>query len=108
MIGYGPEDDNFVLELTYNYGISEYRHGNDYISIDILKKDVSSVVATGAKLGIIDGAAGEGYKLETNGYQFNVFQDSMGKLKNAMRTVIVNCCVDVYYYLLMYSDSNIT
>ena len=29
MIGYGPEDSNFVLELTYNYGIDEYVHGND-------------------------------------------------------------------------------
>ena len=30
MIGYGPEDDHFVLELTYNYNIGEYRLGNDY------------------------------------------------------------------------------
>lgn len=30
MIGYGPEDDYFVLELTYNYGVSEYKRGNDF------------------------------------------------------------------------------
>ncbi len=35
MIGYGPEDDHFVLELTYNYGIGEYRHGNDFRGIHI-------------------------------------------------------------------------
>ena len=30
MIGYGPETTNFTLELTYNYGIPSYAHGNDY------------------------------------------------------------------------------
>lgn len=24
MIGYGPEDDHFVIELTYNYGVKSY------------------------------------------------------------------------------------
>ena len=30
MVGYGPEDDHFVVELTYNYGIKEYKLGNDF------------------------------------------------------------------------------
>jgi lactoylglutathione lyase len=30
MMGYGPEDKNAVLELTYNYGITEYDKGNAY------------------------------------------------------------------------------
>ena len=30
MVGFGPEDDHFVMELTYNYGIGEYKLGNDY------------------------------------------------------------------------------
>ena len=30
MVGYGPEDDNFVVELTYNYGLKSYQRGNDY------------------------------------------------------------------------------
>ena len=30
MVGYGPEDDHFVVELTYNYGIKEYKIGNDF------------------------------------------------------------------------------
>lgn len=29
MIGYGSEDDHFVLELTYNYTVKEYQRGND-------------------------------------------------------------------------------
>ncbi|PSC76476.1 Glyoxalase domain-containing 4 [Micractinium conductrix] len=30
MLGYGPEDTNFVLELTYNYGVAAYKLGNDF------------------------------------------------------------------------------
>ena len=35
MFGYGDEDNNFVVELTYNYGIKEYKHGNDYNYLEI-------------------------------------------------------------------------
>lgn len=35
MIGYGPEDTHFVVELTYNYGITEYETGNDFIGLTI-------------------------------------------------------------------------
>lgn len=31
MVGYGPEDDHFVIELTYNYEIGSYRLGNDFM-----------------------------------------------------------------------------
>ncbi|KAK0139648.1 Glyoxalase domain-containing protein 4 [Merluccius polli] len=30
MVGFGPEDDHFVAELTYNYGVGEYNLGNDF------------------------------------------------------------------------------
>lgn len=30
MIGYGPEDDHFVAELTYNYGVKSYKFGNAF------------------------------------------------------------------------------
>jgi catechol 2,3-dioxygenase-like lactoylglutathione lyase family enzyme len=29
MIGYGPEKENFALELVYNYGVKKYKFGND-------------------------------------------------------------------------------
>lgn len=35
---YGPEDTNFVLELTYNYGVKHYQHGNDLGYIKIRSK----------------------------------------------------------------------
>lgn len=31
MVGYGPEDNHFVVELTYNYGIKNYKLGNDFL-----------------------------------------------------------------------------
>ncbi|XP_054014105.1 glyoxalase domain-containing protein 4 isoform X2 [Hylaeus anthracinus] len=40
MIGYGPEDTHFVIELTYNYGIKEYEAGNDFRGITIRSKEV--------------------------------------------------------------------
>ncbi len=30
MMGYGPEDNHFVVELTYNYGIKNYEKGNEF------------------------------------------------------------------------------
>ncbi len=30
MVGYGPEDNHFVVELTYNYGVGSYKLGNDF------------------------------------------------------------------------------
>ncbi|XP_063973651.1 glyoxalase domain-containing protein 4 [Diachasmimorpha longicaudata] len=40
MIGYGPEDTHFVIELTYNYGIKSYELGNDFQGITIRSKEV--------------------------------------------------------------------
>ncbi|CAK8692169.1 unnamed protein product [Clavelina lepadiformis] len=35
MIGYGAEDNHFVCELTYNYGIGQYALGNDFLGLTI-------------------------------------------------------------------------
>ncbi|BBN09879.1 uncharacterized protein MPTK1_4g23460 [Marchantia polymorpha subsp. ruderalis] len=40
MMGYGPEDKNCVLELTYNYGVTEYTKGTGYAQIAIGTDDV--------------------------------------------------------------------
>lgn len=45
MIGYGPEDTHFVVELTYNYGVQSYETGNDFLGITIR----SGAVLTRAK-----------------------------------------------------------
>lgn len=35
MAGFGDEDNHFVVELTYNYGIKEYQLGNDFQVIQV-------------------------------------------------------------------------
>lgn len=35
MVGYGAEDDHFVVELTYNYGIKNYKLGNDFLNLQV-------------------------------------------------------------------------
>lgn len=39
MVGYGPEDTHFVVELTYNYGVKAYEKGNDFIGITVRSKE---------------------------------------------------------------------
>jgi len=40
MVGYGSEDEHFVLELTYNYGIKSYTNGNDFHGIYIESDEI--------------------------------------------------------------------
>ena len=34
VVGFGPEDDDFVAELIYSNGVGEYRLGNDFLGFD--------------------------------------------------------------------------
>lgn len=43
MIGYGPEDKHFVVELTYNYGIGKYKLGNDFHGLVVGSNQVQVV-----------------------------------------------------------------
>ncbi|KAJ7995575.1 hypothetical protein DPEC_G00246010 [Dallia pectoralis] len=48
MVGFGPEEDHFVAELTYNYGVGEYRLGNDFMGLTLQS---SQSVSNAKKLG---------------------------------------------------------
>lgn len=39
MVGYGPEDTHFVVELTYNYNVHSYEQGNDFRGITIRSRE---------------------------------------------------------------------
>jgi len=39
MVGYGPEENHFVVELTFNYNISNYQLGNDFQGITIQSRE---------------------------------------------------------------------
>ncbi|KAK7201304.1 trypanothione-dependent glyoxalase I [Novymonas esmeraldas] len=44
-LGYGTEMNSTVLELTYNYGVTSYKHDEAYGHIAIGVEDVKSLVA---------------------------------------------------------------
>jgi catechol 2,3-dioxygenase-like lactoylglutathione lyase family enzyme len=48
MIGYGAEDDHFVLELTYNYTVGSYKLGNDlqYLKLELRQDLFDRVLKT--------------------------------------------------------------
>jgi lactoylglutathione lyase len=53
-VGYGPEDRNAVLELTYNYGIEQYDLGSAYghvaIQVDDAYQACERIQAAGGKV----------------------------------------------------------
>ncbi|EQB78284.1 glyoxalase domain-containing protein 4-like protein [Camelus ferus] len=51
MVGFGPEDDHFVAELTYNYGVGDYRLGNDFLVPEVLEVEKSLVALLWVFLG---------------------------------------------------------
>lgn len=44
-LGYGDESEHTALELTYNWGVSEYSHGSGYGHIALEVSDVYQAVA---------------------------------------------------------------
>ncbi|EDW29956.1 GL15913 [Drosophila persimilis] len=40
MVGYGPESSHFVIELTYNYGVTSYEMGNDFGGVTIHSTEI--------------------------------------------------------------------
>ncbi|KAJ8280797.1 hypothetical protein GJAV_G00059070 [Gymnothorax javanicus] len=69
MVGFGPEDDHFVAELTYNYGVGEYRLGNDFLGLTVQS---SRAVSNARRLGWPLSDIGEGVYLAEapGGYRF--------------------------------------
>ncbi|KAL1790798.1 glyoxalase domain-containing protein 4 [Sigmodon hispidus] len=42
MVGFGPQDDHFVAELTYSYDIGDYKLGNDFMGITLASSQAVS------------------------------------------------------------------
>lgn len=79
-VGYGTNPEHAELELTYNYGVDKYEHGNAYghiaIAVDNAQKTCESVRARGGMVtreaGPVKGGSTiiafiqdpDGYKLE--------------------------------------------
>ncbi len=58
-VGFGPEESNAVLELTYNYGVKSYDHGSAFGHIAIEVRDAYKACETvKAKGGAVTREAG--------------------------------------------------
>eukprot|EP00439_Symbiodinium_sp_Y106_P078820 s24_g17.t1 len=51
MIGYGPEDEGYCLELTYNYGVSDYEPGTGLAHIAVAVANPEEALKTAADMG---------------------------------------------------------
>ncbi|XP_066552466.1 glyoxalase domain-containing protein 4 [Amia ocellicauda] len=71
MVGFGPEDDHFVAELTYNYGVGEYRPGNDFLGFTVQSRQA---VNNARRLGWPLTEAGDGIFITEapGGYRFTL------------------------------------
>lgn len=67
MVGYGPENTHFVVELTYNYGVKSYETGNDFISMTIKSKEALER-AVKANWPVLDG----NFLEAPGGYRFQI------------------------------------
>ncbi|XP_030633121.1 glyoxalase domain-containing protein 4 [Chanos chanos] len=69
MVGFGAEDDHFVAELTYNYGVGHYKLGNDFLGLTLQS---SQAVSNAKKVGWPLKEVGEAlYLVEApGGYRF--------------------------------------
>jgi len=65
MIGYGAEDTNFVVELTYNYTIGSYKLGNDFLglTISVPELDIANFQSADENK--------DGYVTSPDGYKFH-------------------------------------
>jgi len=75
MIGYGSEDDHFVIELTYNYGIKSYARGNEFINIALRSQNVRTNADTHG-YPTSQGENGALLIADPDGYTFSVSEES--------------------------------
>uniref|UniRef100_A0A8C8HNJ5 Glyoxalase domain-containing protein n=1 Tax=Oncorhynchus tshawytscha TaxID=74940 RepID=A0A8C8HNJ5_ONCTS len=71
MVCFGPEDDDFVAELIYNYGVGECRLGNDFLGLTLQS---SQAVSNAKRLGWPLTEVGKGLYLAEalGGYHVNL------------------------------------
>ncbi|KAL4112226.1 hypothetical protein QTP88_016052 [Uroleucon formosanum] len=88
MVGYGPEDTHFVIELTYNYGVDDYKLGNDFLGITLK----SSKVLENAKLlgWPVEVEDNMSYVVAPGGYKFYVIDEPQPVDKDPVVNVMLS------------------
>lgn len=73
MVGYGPEDTHFVIELTYNYGVEDYKLGNDFLGLTLRSSKVLENAKTlGWPVEVEDSSS---YVVAPGGYKFYILDE---------------------------------
>ena len=86
MVGYGPEDEHYALELTYNYGINSYEVGS---GLQRFVLHIDGAVA------VLDKARARGLAVEgsvitgPDGYNYEVVEKAGGPSTEPLRTVVL-------------------
>lgn len=90
MIGYGSEDDHFVVELTYNYSISGYKIGNDFQHIKIgLKHELFDQIRGSGRF---EAVLSDCFEIESpDGYKFLVSKNQSNNEKSDIKEVCLSC-----------------
>lgn len=86
MVGYGDESSNFVVELTYNYGIREYDHGNDFNFLKIDSSDAVKRIKEQSEYEFKESSDGYLEIRDSNGYKF-LFGGNKNNRDNAISGV---------------------
>ncbi|CAL9136614.1 unnamed protein product [Musa textilis] len=82
-LGYGPEDSQFVVELTYNYGVDKYEIGTGFghfgIAVEDVAKTVDLIKAKGGKVTREPGPVKGGKSViafieDPDGYKFELLE----------------------------------
>ena len=86
MVGLGPEDKNFVFELTYNYGIEGYKFGNDLQYIGLLSKGAAErAQKAGYEVGdVVGGGEDEKIIKGPDSYSFRVGDSEPASLDDSV------------------------
>lgn len=88
-LGYGPESEETVLELTHNYGVEKYEHGNAFghiaLGTDDIEADCRKIAEAGGRIVRPPGPMKHGKTViafveDPDGYKVELIQESSRNL----------------------------
>jgi len=85
MVGYGSENDHFVVELTYNYGVKSYQLGDDYQYITIHSK--KSLQNASAQNYPVELQPGENFVAAPDGYRFKLVDQDVQENQDPVQSI---------------------
>lgn len=95
MVGWANEDVSFVFELTFNYGVTNYKRGNDLNTIQLYKQNSKGEDMEKKLIEGFEGAkAARGkdgvYRLINDDFLFK-FVDGKAKSEQLIEGLVLNC-----------------